>query len=292
MAEHDAEMEARQELMLTFQNLAPLFQSRPLDEDRLAKKHRGPNPPSPSTWSSAPSDEEPKLLHLLTRLVLRQEQEIQSIRAQDTYIIHMSVEKGSLLQLMMEQGTEWSQQKEKECPLRVHLFRSMAQEAQKRFMVVMQAPQQSETWKQLVAKRIILQDGSWPTLEWQHSTQKYELAKKAAIKMTTMQSLVAELVELGTEPHRIQRFFSMQQQTEQRTTVAWRLQLHLRSQSAHELMENLVNSTLWVLLGAMMKQHRPGSSALTQQVSAFLGKPNKGKGKGKSGGKMKQNKAP
>lgn len=57
--------------------------------------------------------------------------------------------------------------------------------------------------KELVKQRIILEDGSWPVLTWNHAKQDYDLAQTPSMKMNTMHSLVRELQELGTEQHRI-----------------------------------------------------------------------------------------
>lgn len=184
----------------------------------------------------------------------------------------------------MDQGTAWGQMTEKPAPLRVHLFRKMTEELQNRFQVAFKAPPGSSTYKELLDKQIILQDGSWPTLEWSHMENKYVLSKQKSLPMKDMNQLILDLQELGTEPSHIVRFFSMQQPTETRQSVAWKLQLQLRCANSHAVMERLVNSTIWILMGAMMKGHRPGQSTLCQQISSCLGnsRPNKGRGKGKA----------
>lgn len=228
---------------------------------------------------------------MLAKLVLRQEMELQTIRAQDSYVFHILVDKEGVLQLLLDQGVAWGQMEPKPVPLRVHLFRELASELQKRFTVVSQTKPGTDTWKQLIERKIILPDGSWPKLAWSHQDQRYNLANTNSISMQNMQNLVQDLVDMGTEPHRIIRFFAMQQPTESRTTVAWKLQVHLRSDHAHSILTNLENSTLWTLLGAMMKSHRPGPSGLSQQISSCLGNSRspkgKGKGKNKNGGKSK-----
>lgn len=83
-----------------------------------------------------------------------------------------------------------------------------------------------------------------------------------------------------------------QSQTQaQKKSVAWKLQLHLRSDDSHSIMERLARSTLWLLMGAMMKPPRPGALNLCLQVSSYLGRSKqhkgKGKGKGKHGDKSK-----
>lgn len=185
--EADQPMEAAEQLKTTFQNLSHLFgAARPNMDLPAPKKTKMEQKPSQATALKEPrtngSGEE--LLHLLARMVLRQEVEIQSIRAQDSYILHMAVDKASLLQILMDQGLQWSQQEQKEAPLRAVLFRRMAAELQTRFTVVEQAPPSSPTWKQLLEAQIILPDGSWPILQWSHEKSQYILAqKKMAVTM-------------------------------------------------------------------------------------------------------------
>lgn len=279
---NDSEMEASRQLQLTYQNLSNIWESKdPLDASRIHKKHKGP------TSSESTASEETPLLHLLAKLALRQEQEIQSIRAQDSYVFHLNNSKEGMLQLLLNQGLHWSQQDPKSSTLRVRLYRTMTQELMNRFLVVYNAKPGSDAWKQATTKQIILEDGSWPTMEWSHTDQKYHMAKTASVKMQDMRAMVQDLVELGTDPNRIIRFYALQSPEETRTTVIWKLQLQLRDDNCHTLMSRLVNSTLWVLMAATMKAHRPGESSLTHQISSLIGKgkPKKGRGKGKGSGK-------
>lgn len=289
MEEKAENEEASEQLRIAFQHLSHLFTRGSVEkieqiDPRHPKKHRGlENPVQGKEGPKGKGSGETELLHLLARLVLRQEVEIQTIRAQDSFVFHLSVDKAGLLQVLLDQGVQWGQQTDKTMPLRAHLFQQMTQELLKRFEVVRQAPPQSPTWNKLQEQQIILKDGSWPKLQWLPDQQKFGLAKAPSIPMTQMQSLIAELQEMAADHAQILRFYSMQQPGSQKSTVPWKLQLRLRADRSMEVMMMLEHSTIWMLMGATMKHHTPHPSTLSQQVSSFLGKGTKsGKGKGKS----------
>lgn len=105
--------------------------------------------------------------------------------------------------------------------------------------------------------------------------------------MKKMRNLVDDLQKVAQDPSRIMKFFSMQQPSDQRSTVVWKLQINLRDDHAQQLLDMLVNSTLWMLMGATRKTHSPAPSSLSRQISNCLGK---GRGKGKSKNTSKPNK--
>lgn len=284
MEEQPETEESSAQLRTAFQNLSGLFGTGNIEQldPRHPKKHKGQDNPTEGD-SKGKGAGETELLHLLARLVLRQEQEIQTIRAQDSFVLHLSVAKAGLLQVLLDQGAQWAQQTDKTMPLRAHLFQQMALELMKRFEVVKQAPPQSPTWNKLQEEQIILKDGSWPKLQWQPDQKQYGLAKAPSIPMAQMQNLVTELQEMASDAKQIMRFYSMQQPGSQKNTVPWKLQLRLTADRSLEVMNMLEHSSIWMLMGATMKRHAPNPSTLSQQVSSFLGKGAKsGKGKGKS----------
>lgn len=273
MLAEEESIDAASQLQMSFQNLSQYFKKDGQPHKAAKRAH-----PEPATNENKDPGHMMKLLALLA---LRQEQEIQSIRAQDTFILRLTQEPDGLLQILAESGQRCGQQEPKTMPLRVHLFKTMADEIQKRFEMVMKADPSSPMFQELQKKQFILADGSWPTLQWHHDTQKYVISSPP-ISMKAMQQLVTELQEIPTQHFLIARFFCMKPAGNNRLSAAWRLQMNLRHDGAYEVMWKLSNSTLWFLVGAIMKIHQPGPSSLCQEISAFLGK---GKGRGKGKGK-------
>lgn len=158
----DQQMGEAEQLRNTFQNLSHLW-ARPQMDLPQPKRTRNGADQTPQE-QAVPGANGNDLLHLLAKMVLRQESEIQTVRAQDSYVFHLTVGTSGLLQLLLDQGVAWSKMEEKTANLRSHLFHHLAAETQKRFTLVEQAPPDSATWTQ----QIILSDGSWPTLHWNH----------------------------------------------------------------------------------------------------------------------------
>ena len=84
-----------------------------------------------------------------------------------------------------------------------------------------------------------------------------------------------------TDRELVIRFHALQAPTDQKRIIPWRLQLNLRSDRPYELMYHLAHNSLWMAVGASMKQHSQSQTPLASTIQQLVGKP-KGRGKGKT----------
>ena len=81
------------------------------------------------------------------------------------------------------------------------------------------------------------------------------------------------------------RFHALRSPNEQQKIIPWRLQLNLRSDRPFELLHHLAKNSVWMAVGASMKQHTLHQTPLATTLQSMMGgskAPPKGKGRGKS----------
>lgn len=101
---------------------------------------------------------------------------------QRAFILHLNKDKRGLLAQMME--AIWTREKEKQAttmPLRCHLFKLLTQTLYDRFLQVIQGQDRQSLQAQLKASQLLLEDGSWPILQWDPQESKLKIGKKPPI---------------------------------------------------------------------------------------------------------------
>lgn len=157
-------------------NLAPLLFQQMGFNPAMAPNDRGSkrSKPDPS-MQMAPGAAQSSMfqvLQLMGKLLLRHEQEINTWKHQDSYIIHLTKEPRGLLPLMIQTATEWQTANSANprlaghLPLKVKLTQTIFQELLQRFAKVMQAQKEDPLVKQLHSQKVLLPDGTWPYLKW------------------------------------------------------------------------------------------------------------------------------
>lgn len=256
--------EASQQLLQVFQGLG--FQGPDLN-DRSTKKRRG-NP----GHQNGPADEHNKFLMALCHLTLRHDAELQSVRTQDTFILHLNKDKRGLLAQMMEAPPAWSK------------------DLLDRFHQIVQGPDHQSLQAQLKTSKLLLEDGSWPIMQWDPKESQLKVSKKPPIPPKRMEAMLQELVEASCSTHTVIRFHSIQNPNgnhAEQSTVPWKLQVSLRADHCHQVLTELSHCSLWVSVGATMKPHVAQTSGLLQQIQSAVCKGH-GKGKAKKKSQMEQ----
>lgn len=310
MEQHDWQMgqdDALQQMLQTFQNIAPLLDnSLKLAPNPAAPKRprRAPDQADPNDKGShikgqSPQIDQQKLLLLMGRLLLKVDRDLQVLQRETTFIIFFSSqEQTGILPLLLQEANQWHQ-KSKEgssslrMPLRQVLLQSVVKELIARLTKLTEAPADSPLLDMARKTNILLENNTIPFMEWDASEKRLKVATKTPVSLAKMGEHLLELQEGFKDANLIQKFHSLPTKPDSVITP-WRLQMSSREDRTYELMLHLAHSQIWTLIAASLKQHNLYQSSLAANLEVGLGlKQNKGQGKGKTktkGHKMPQTK--
>lgn len=224
------------------------------------------------------------MMRLMATVLIRQDQDLQSLKRNDSFVLFFSKEPSGTLAQMTHAATQWKAQQEipgaspMKTPLRCHLMSTLLSDLLKRVTEVSKAKPEDALYQATVRNQIMLEDYSWPFLQWNNQKKNYQIANKKAIGMKQMLDLCQELQELFLNPVLVSKFHALQNKPDSQI-VPWRLQLHLRLDTAYEILTNLSHNGVWALLGTQLKPHLQSQSPLVMALQGMMGK---GKGKGKA----------
>ena len=131
---------------------------------------------------------------------------------QDTFILFLQPGQSSILPLIHQATQQWKQeveQKQAMMSLRLKLITTISQTLLDRMLKVAQAQPTMEIWQEALKHQLITESGGWNYLTWSQKDRQLQVMKKPAISMTSMQSLLEELVELTRKPTAVVRFKSL-----------------------------------------------------------------------------------
>ena len=141
--------------------------------------------------------------------------------------------------------------------------------------------QASQAWQQTLNTQVIMPDGTWPYLIWNHTTSKLEVnQKQRGLSMTTLMDLLTSKREHLRRPLSIQRTQALRPPVSG-GTVPWKTQIGLRETELYDLLYKVAHCSAWQLLQMTMQPHN--AKRCNNANSTAKGKASKkGKGKGKS----------
>lgn len=270
------------EIAKSFGALAEHFTMSPdTAQGKVVKRHRAGADEQAVAQRSDPSSVN-KLTRQMAALLLHHDRLLNSLQAQDSFILYMSKEKASALHVLLEQGNLWHQQREQgtlNCNLRTHLMRTLLQELLQRVESVSKANAQAPLWQTCVARNLITQDGGWMFHKWNQAAQTLEPSAQPPMPMKSMLQTCEDLVEQATNSTWIVKFHSLRTDPKS-LQCPWRLQVNLRMDEGFHLLHRMCASQAWCLLGISLKPHTqtqsPQATALQQTLNMGMGK---GKGK-------------
>ena len=291
--------DATSQILATFQSLVPHLQTT-LDKDLklepnpgATKRPRNDGASKGKGKKTKPEDEQTQqnrdnVLAILTKLVLRQDQEIQSLRREDTFLFFFdSNTKGGSLQVMLQAAEQWHQLAQVEprpkpwTPLRQKLMQTLLQELLTRLTQLVEADPLSQLVRTAQASNILLADMTCPYLDWNPQQRKLVVGSRSPITLKKMILNIQELLEMFTEVSLIKAFHALPPSA-QGTITPWRLQMSIRADREFLLMQSLCGSSIWVLMATSLKVHNQTRSGLAVQLAQAL-QPQKGRGKTKTG---------
>jgi hypothetical protein len=283
---------AQHQVLETFKGLAPLLgqvtlQPNPRESKRSKTQHVQP-PQQDAPMHQVASHQQPQLLELvkqLSLLVLRHERELNMCRRTDSFVLFFNKDPKGGLSSILTATQKWQEQrKTNQLPLttlRQHLTQSLFADLLTRVTKLSETKPEDQLFQVSIQTNLIDEKGNWAFLDWDHNAQSLVKSSKKPISMTQMLQFCQELVEVFRSPDLVVCFQSLQS-TASAAVSPWRLQLNPRADREWELLETLCRSSVWTLIGTMLKPHSQLQSGLANAIQQSLGhRPPKGKGKGK-----------
>lgn len=291
--------EADQEIVEVFRQMGSLMscikdQTLKLEPDpsQLKKARKGEGPKGPGRRVKEERQSEDKLhqmVNLLARLALRQDQALQFLSQEDSFLFYFNNREASgSLQVLLRAAATWREQSQSQSssiqwmPLRQKLLQVLLQTLQTRLQELMSADPQSELRKAALANQVLLADQCCPFLQWNPHLRKLQVSTRTPLSLQKVIQNVGELIDMCANQELIKQFHALQCPAES-ITIPWILQVSMRADREHALLQTLCQSSVWVLMGTTMKSHRQQRSGLASQLALLLNPHQpKGKGKGKT----------
>ena len=220
-----------------------------------------------------------QIVGTLCRLTLRQEEELQLLRTEKQFLLHMESANHGMLATFWQIAQAWKADKAKtpptvKCSLRVTLIRCMMLEWKQRLTTMTQS---EETVKELVKHELVKADAGdvlWYYQTWNQTTQRLEidqhkppLTNSAVIQMATE---LNDLVHKEAE-NLIHRFHSTRKLTErvQGDTMPFILAVAMRGLAANrafEILHVLEGNASLRVIGVRLRSERVQLQPLAQQL--------------------------
>ena len=283
--------QAAMQMADVFQSVLPMLdRSLQLEPDPRHPKRRKDQGKPERRGDGASTDNKAnqmqEALRIMATLLIRQDQDLQCLKRNDSFMLYFSKEPSGTLAHLMKAAERWRQQMEQPAPstlrqpLRTQLMITLLNNMLTRVTEVSKSKPGEKLFLACVKNRILLEDHSWPYLHWCHLTKQYLISDKKAVGMKQMLDMCAELLEHFRNPQLVLKFHALQNKPTSQT-VPWRLQLQMRMDAPFELMTYLCRNSVWALLGTQLQPHLQQQTPLVAQLQEMLGK-SKGKGKHKT----------
>ena len=285
------------EILEAFKAMGPLLLTdkfvRDPGTENEPKKHKRSHPePKPA------AQEVTKLVRLMGSMILRLDAEQQLMKRQASFVFFLQTEEPALLPQLVSRANEWHAQMKQRSqttsdpppyvPLRLVLFQDMATLLEDRVKKLSIATPQDPLWVTATTHGVLTTEGHFPFQRWCQQQKTLILTKKEPIPMSRMLKYMEQMKHISQDQAAIQKFHALKP-VDTNSSVPWILQTGMRHDEVQVLLETLLGSTVWGLIGATMKAHTQVASRQSQELQQLLGKgkgkqnnnPWKSKGKGK-----------
>ena len=229
----------------------------------------------PATDSRRPqrSQDADELTTLLAKMVLRQEDNTNILRAETSMVLHMQPTEPGVLKLLFQASQEWKKQTQAQQPtvvgkmsLRVVLAQIWARELRLRL--------QDEAHLQKAKQEGWLASDHWVYQRWNAAEKKLEVAPQQGIPhqelVTMLNQLCSDLVTTGV----VHRFHSTRPMgASQQSTLVFLLELGYRSEPAQRVvaaLQRLHHNAALQIVGCQLRPESLRRSPLAKRLATLL----------------------
>ncbi|CAK8993738.1 unnamed protein product, partial [Durusdinium trenchii] len=234
----------------------------------------------PSRSSASDLGQDGNLISMIAKLTLRQEDQLNQIHLDKSFIFFVQAGKGSILPLMLKTSKDWHGQRELgkvTTSLRQHMFRSVFEELAFRASKLPFGSNDHELIRALQTKQVLTATNSWNYLQWDSKEKTLKPAARDPLPSEEAAALIQKIHNLAAQPDLIHRFSALkpmpQDSTVDSVVVLWRLDISLRGQPAQDLYDALQRLTGSGLTQMIFVRIRPSTlqrSPLAQAIAARL----------------------
>ena len=185
---------------------------------------------------------------MLVKLTLRQEDMINQMALDRSFLLFLQAGRGSILPDMILAAKEWHHQRQNTgviCSLRQVNFLKVVENLIQRLTKLKYDSPDDPLVEALRQKGILTAENAWNYLSWDSAAKCLRPTKKAPLPQEKIQELTIQLSQLANQGDLIQRFSVLKPMNRDQTpddsqvTIPWRLDLSLRSAASTQLFELL-----------------------------------------------------
>ena len=216
---------------------------------------------------------EEELTTLLAKMVLRQEDNTNVLRAETSMVLHMQPTEPGVLKLLFQASQEWRQQSQAQQPtavgklsLRVVLAQIWVRELRQRL--------QDEDYLKKARQDGWLMSDNWVYQRWNATEKKLEVAPQPGIPHQDLLSLMTQLCSDLATPGVVHRFHSTRPMgANQQSTLVFLLELGYRTEPAQRVvatLQKLQHNAAPQVVGSQLRPEGLRRSPLAKRLAALL----------------------
>ena len=232
--------------------------------------------PRGGTQSQLPSNDSRsedmrKLLIMMGNLLIRHERDLAALQSQSCHILFLHAGPDGIVPSLIQQSLEWKKNKTQKEGLRQILLLHILTLVKERAMKIQQCKAGDPLLAASVKSKLLLEDKSWPQLQWCHQTKMLVInGKQPTTPMEETMQKLDESTHLCQKEHVVVRFHSLKSPASTDNVIPWKLGLDVKELPVHQAFLDLMHSSVWQLVSLRKKMHSLSQSKLADQIQQVL----------------------
>ena len=230
------------------------FAKRPRTEEDERSSDRLPTrkgQKKPSRSSDLDWGEDGSLITMITKLTLRQEDQLNQLHLDKTFIFFVQAGKGNILPQILKFSRDWHAQRKAGQVTKTlcqHMFQSVFEELASRTSKLPLGTNDNALIQALQNKQVLTSTNSWNYLHWDPNEKTFKALKKDPLSSEEASVLIQKIHGLAIQSELIHRFAALKPMPQDSTVkdsvvISWRLDISLQGLVAQEMYDLLMKLT-------------------------------------------------
>jgi len=220
-----------------------------------------------------PKGSQQELLQLMGKMILRQEDTLNSMLTEHQFLVHVNVGNGSILPELIQVTQAWKAgNSPTKDPLRHQLALTMMTTLRDRMQNLSQSQDKDDVVKECWRLHILDQNMEMPYLRWNPKAQQLEPTTDKRLKVAEVLKHLEGVIRLMDDSATTVRFHSLKRMADtptQATPWLWTVSSRTSPELWHQV-KFLTFHSCWLLVQCRVKCHSMQRSNLAQQLSKML----------------------
>ena len=220
-----------------------------------------------------PKCSQQELLQLMGKLILRQEDTLNSMLTEHQFLVHVNIGQGSIIPDLIKVTQTWETgNSPSKDPLRHQLAQTMMTALKDRVQNLSLSLDKDDVVKECWRLHILDQNMEMPYLKWNQQAQQLEPTTDKRLKVAEVLKHLEGMARLMADSATTVRFHSMRRMTDtptQATPWLWTVSSRTSPELWHQI-KFLTFHSCWLLVQCRVKCHSMQRSTLAQQLSKML----------------------